>query len=467
MKNLFIYTIAAVLFSTIISAQKIDINKIPELGPTNIIKLSKPKSFRLENGLTVMVVENNKLPRVTINLSLQRPLRNDGNIKGVTEIVAEQLNNGSADLGKDEFNSRIDFLGAKLQFHSGGAVAICLSKYFPEVLTLMGNALINPKFSSENLKISKQKKIDKLFSNEKNASFIVGRVSNAMLYGKNTARGQFVSVESISNIQIEDINNIYKMHFVPNDAYLTIVGDVKFENIKPLIEKLFIGWKKSIATKEHLEPAHNVAKTEISLIDIPSATQSLIAINNLHTLKMNDPRYFPAILCNHILGGENGRLFMNLREKNGYTYGAYSNLIVDKNYSEFLASASVRNEVTDKAIIEFMKELNAIVDIKPEELEDAKIKLKGDFIRSLEKPEKIATFALEEKVEDLPTSFYTNYLKSIDDVTLNDVKNIAKTIIFPNNSRIIIAGKASEISDGLKKLGYSVKKCDAEGNVID
>lgn len=157
---------------------------------------------------------------------------------------------------------------------------------------------------------------------------------------------------------------------------------------------------------------------------------------------------------------------MNLREKNGFTYGAYSNLSASKYSPQFSASASVRNEVTDKAVKEFMNELNAISTVKPEELENAKAKLKGSFIMSLEQPATIARFALNQKVQDLPDDFYTNYLKSIDKVTAADVSNAVKSTILPNQSRIFIAGKAADISEGLEKLGYPVKYFDKEANPV-
>ena len=155
---------------------------------------------------------------------------------------------------------------------------------------------------------------------------------------------------------------------------------------------------------------------------------------------------------------------MNLREKNGYTYGAYSRLSTNKYSPYFSANASVRNEVTDKAVVEFMNELKGISQIKPEELANAKAKLKGEFIMSLEKPETIARFALNERLYSLPADFYANYLKSIDKVTTADVSAAAKANILPNQSRIFVAGKGSEIADGLEKLGYPVKYFDKFAN---
>ncbi|UKB84940.1 insulinase family protein [Chryseobacterium sp. MEBOG06] len=467
MKKQFTYIAAAFLFAGMLSAQKIDLNAMPKPGATPAINIAKPKTFQLSNGLTVMVVENNKLPRVNTTLSMDRPPYYEGNIAGVSEIMASQLDNGTTHLSKDDFNKKIDFLGANLSFSSNGASSNSLSKYFPEVLGLMADAIVNPKFSAEEIQNAKERTIEGLKSDEKNASSIAAKVSNALMYGKNTSRGEFETIETINKIQLADVQNIYNKYYVPDNAYLIIVGDVKFDQVKPLIEKAFGNWKKSNTKFAALEPASNVAKTEIDVVDVPSAVQSVLSVSNLNTLKMKDPNYFPATIANYILGGGGeARLFMNLREKNGFTYGAYSTMSASKYSPEFSADTSVRNEVTDKAIQELINELNAISTVKPEELANAKAKLKGAFIMSLEKPETIARFALNQKIQDLPADFYTNYLKSIDKVTSADVSNAVKTTILPNQSRIFVAGKASDISEGLEKLGYPVKYFDKEANPV-
>ncbi|WP_431612073.1 M16 family metallopeptidase [Chryseobacterium sp. 'Rf worker isolate 10'] len=467
MKKQLTYIAAAFFFTGMVSAQKIDINAMPKPGPTPSINIAKPKTFQLSNGLTVMVVENNKLPRVSASLSMDRPPYNEGAVTGVSGIMAEQFENGTTNISKDDFNKKVDYLGANLNFSSGGASANSLSKYFPEVLGLMADAIINPKFSAEEIQNSKERALEGLKADEKNASSIAERVSNALMYGKNTSRGEFETVESINKIQLADVQNTYKKYYAPDNAYLVIVGDVKFDQVKPLIEKSFGSWKKANTPITPLESASNVAKTEINVVDVPSAVQSVVSLSNLNALKMKDANYFPATIANYILGGGGeARLFMNLREKNGFTYGAYSEMVASKYSPEFSASASVRNEVTDKAVKEFMNELNAISTVKPEELENAKAKLKGSFIMSLEQPATIARFALNQKVQDLPADFYTNYLKSIDKVTTADVSNAVKATILPNQSRIFIAGKASDISEGLEKLGYPVKYFDKDANPV-
>ena len=467
MKKQISYIAAAFLFTGMLSAQKIDLNAMPKAGPVPTINIAKPKTFQLKNGLTVMVVENNKLPRVNVTLSIDRPPFYEGNVSGVSSIMANQIGKGTTTISKEDFNKKVDFLGATLNFSSAGAFGNTLSKYFPEVLGLMADAISNPKFDVKEINDDKERTLEGLKADEKNTSSIASKVSHALTYGKNTSRGEFETIETVNKISLADVQNTYNKYYAPDNAYLVIVGDVKFNEVKNLVEKSFSNWKKSNTQFSALEPVSNVAKTEINVIDVPSAVQSVVSVGNVNTLKMSDANYFPATIANYILGGGGeARLFMNLREKNGYTYGAYSSMSASKYSPEFTANASVRNEVTDKSVQEFMNELNAISTVKPEELANAKEKMKGSFIMSLEKPETIARFALNQKVQNLPDDFYSNYLKSIDKVTSADVSKAVAATIFPKQSRISVTGKASAIAESLEKLGYPVKYFDKDANSI-
>ena len=467
MKKQLTYIAACFLFSGMVMAQKINLDQMPKPGPTPTINITSPKSFKLKNGLTVMVVENHKLPKVNVTLSMDRPPIYEGNITGVSSILAEQLGNGTAKMSKDEFNKRVDFLGASINFGPVGGSANTLSKYFPEVLGMMADAAINPKFDATEVNKSKDRTIEGLKASEKSAQAIADKVSSAITYGKNTPLGEFETEQTIKSIQVKDVQDYYNKYFAPNNAYLVIVGDVKFEDVKKQVESTFGAWKASSTKIPVPAGAKNVAKTEINLIDVPSAVQSVISVENISTLQMKDPQFFAGSIANYILGGGGeGRLFMNLREKNGFTYGAYSSLTTSKYSPSFSASASVRNEVTDKAVSEFLNELNGIRTIKADELESAKAKLKGDFIRSMERPATIARFAVNSEVHNLPKDFYTNYLKSIDKVTVADVQNAAKSYILPNQSRIFVTGKATDVADSLEKLGYTVNYYDKDANKI-
>lgn len=462
-----LYSIAAVFFiSGLLSAQTIDLNKMPKPGPTPTVNISTPQTFKLKNGLTVMVVEDHKLPRVSTTLNFDHPPMLEGSKAGVSSIMAQLLGSGTSAISKDEFNRKVDFLGASINYNPNGASLNTLSKYYPEVLSLFAAGITDAKFTADELSKAKERSITGLKSSELSAQAIGKRVFNALTYGKNTAMGEFQTEQTLNAITLADVQDAYRKNYAPNNGYLVVIGDVKYNDVKRMVEKAFDGWKKSDYRFQPLPKFANVPKTEIDVVDVPTAAQSVIMLGALHDLKMKDPNYFAATAANYILGGGSleTRVNMNLREKNGFTYGAFTSLDTSKYDSSFGGTANVRGEVTDKAIKEFMTEINGIKTIKPDELHNAKEKLKGTFIMSLERPETVARFALNQMTQNLPKDFYTNYLKSVDALTVAQVQKASDDFIKPNNMRIFVAGKTSQFADQLETLGYPVKYFDAYAN---
>ena len=346
----FIY-IAASLFLTI-TMQAQD-RPQPKAGPAPTININKPQSFVLKNGLKVLVVENHKLPRVSFNLTLDNPPYAEGTKKGVSDILSSMIGNGTETMTKDAFNEEIDFLGANINFYASGASANGLSRYSKRILELMADGTLNPLFVQEEFEKEKAKLIEGLKSDEKSVSAIARRVENVLTYGKEHYKGEFTSEETLNNVTLNDVILNYNTYFVPGNAYLVIVGDVKFKEVKKEVEKLFGNWKKATAPQLTYSDPKDVQYSQINFIDAPNAVQSEIALVNLSNLKMTDKEYFAVLLANQVLGGGGeGRLFLNLREKHGWTYGAYSSIGSGKYINKFRSSSSVRNAVTDSAVVE-------------------------------------------------------------------------------------------------------------------
>ena len=145
---------------------QVDRSKMPKPGPAPEINLQEPMSLEMQNGLKVLVVENHKLPRVSIQLRIDNPPILEGNKAGVSSLTASLLGNGSKTITKDDFNEEVDFLGARISFGSQSAFASSLSKYFPRILELMADAAINPNFTEEEFDKEKQKLLTGLKAQE-------------------------------------------------------------------------------------------------------------------------------------------------------------------------------------------------------------------------------------------------------------------------------------------------------------
>ncbi|OGS61528.1 MAG: peptidase M16 [Flavobacteria bacterium GWF1_32_7] len=451
----FIY-IAASLFLTI-TMQAQD-RPQPKAGPAPTININKPQSFVLKNGLKVLVVENHKLPRVSFNLTLDNPPYAEGNKKGVSDILSGMLGNGTETITKDVYNEEIDFLGADINFYASGASGNGLSRYSKRILELMADGALNPLF--DKAEFEKEKIIEGLKADEKSVSAIARRVENVLVFGKEHYKGEYTSEETLKNVTFEDVVLNYNTYFVPSNAYLVIVGDVNFKDVKKEVERLFGKWRKATAPQLSYSEPKDVQYSQINFIDTPNAVQSEIALVNLSNLKMTDKEYFSVLLANQILGGGGeGRLFLNLREKHGWTYGAYSSIGAGKYINKFRSSASVRNTVTDSSVVEFFNELKRIKTelVSDEDLRNAKAKYVGNFVMQIEKPSTIAGYALNKETQGLPEDFYENYIKNINAVTAEDIKNAANKYFLSDKTRVVIVGKAGDVLPGLEAMSKKEK----------
>jgi zinc protease len=453
----FIY-IAASLFLTI-TMQAQD-RPQPKPGPAPSININKPQSFVLKNGLKVLVVENHKLPRVSFNLTLDNAPYAEGSKKGVSDILSSMIGNGTQSKTKDAFNEEIDFLGANIDFYASGASANGLSRYAKRILELMADGAMNPLFVQDEFDKEKAKIIEGLKSDEKSVTAIARRVENVLTYGKDHYKGEFTSEETLKNVTLEDVVNNYNTYFVPANAYLVIVGDVQFKKVKKEVEKLFGKWKAATAPQPTYTDPKDVQYSQINFIDTPNAVQSEIALVNLTNLKMTDKEYFAVLLANQVLGGGGeGRLFLNLREKHGWTYGAYSSIGSGKYINKFRSGSSVRNAVTDSAVVEVFNELKKMRSelVSEEDLRNAKAKYVGNFVMQIEKPSTIAGYALNKETQGLPEDFYENYIKNINAITAEDIRNAANKFFLADQTRVIIVGKAGDVLPGLETMSKREK----------
>ena len=459
MKKLIIACIA--VFIAISTQAQIDRSTMPKPGPAPEINLKDAQRFELDNGLKVLVVENHKLPRVSAQLTIDNNPILEGDKAGVASLTSSLLGNGSKNISKDEFNEEVDFLGARLNFGSQSAFASSLTKFFPRIMELMADAAINPNFTQEDFGKEKDKLINGLKLQEKDVKEISSRVQRALAYGSKHPYGEFTTEETVNSIKLSDVKNFYDSYFAPTNAYLIIIGDINFDDAKELVEKNFSPWTKRTVSSFGFSKPQDVQYTQINFVDVPNAVQSEITVQNLVNLKMNDPDYLAALVANQILGGGGeARLFLNLREDKGYTYGSYSS-IGDSKYApaRFRAFASVRNAVTDSAVVEILKEIDKIASkpVSEEELKNTKAKYIGNFVLALERPQTIAGYALNIETENLPKDFYKTYLEKINAITVADVQKAAKKYFSSKNARIVVVGKGSEVLDNLEKVSFKGK----------
>jgi len=447
----------------------IDRSKQPTPGPAPALTIKDPVVYNLPNGITLLVVEDHRLPKVSASLVIDAGPITEGKKAGVVSLMGGMLSEGTKTMPKAAFDDAVDKLGGSVELSSSGGAASALTRYFKSTFKLMGLALKEPAFTQESFDKLKTQDLTNIKSNERSAKAIAQRVDNALVYGKNHPDGEFESEESVQALTLQDVKDAYAKYITPSRSYLTIIGDIKPEEAKALVTETLGSWKGAMLTLPKLPVVANPAKTEIDVIDVPSAVQSEISVINLVDLKKSSPDYFAAFLANYVLGGgADSYLFMDLREKHGFTYGAYSSIGSGRFQSTFDASASVRTPKTDSAVAAFLGQINRVrtEKITDQQLKDAKALYNGRFALGLEDPARMATFASTILIEKLPADFYKTYLQKVNAVTADDIQKAAQKYINYNNTRIVVVGNASKILDGINKLGYPVKLYDSYANPV-
>ncbi len=464
MKN--IISLLLICFSANVLLAQLDRSKMPEAGPAPEIEFGEYKVYELDNGLKVIVVEDHKLPRIAMSLTIDRDPIYEADKAGYVSLAGEMLRQGTSNRPKDQLDEEIDFIGASLSTGSSSVFTSGLSKYNEKLMEIMADVVLNPAFPVEEFEKLKKQQISALQTAKDNPDQIANNVFYSVLYGPDHPYGEVMTTKKVESIQLEDCKQFYQNYWIPNQSYLTIVGDIKPKAAKKLAKKYFGQWKEGNIPRNSFEKPAVPENLKLSFANKDNAVQSVLSLGNTIELKPGDPDIVKLALANQILGvGSMGRLFLNIREDKGYTYGAYSDYEYDKLIGSFTASSSVRNEVTDSAIAEFLYEFNRIrtEPVSNEELEGAKNFIIGAYGRSLESPSTVASFALNIQRYNLPEDYYENYLKRLQALTATDVMEAAKKYIKPGSMHITVVGKASEVADKLEKLG-PIQYYDDEGN---
>lgn len=445
----------------------------PTAGPAPKISIGKSEQFTLDNGLKVIVVENNKLPRVSYQLFVDAPEIMQGDAVGYIDFAGQLLNKGTSSKSKAEIDEAVDFMGASMNTSASGVFASSLSRHSEKLMAIMADVVKNPSFPQEEFDKLKKQTLSGLAQNRESPEAIASNVSTVLRYGKKHPYGEITTEETVEKIDLAKTKSYYQKYFKPDYSYLIVVGDTDAAKTKALVKQHLGDWKKAAKKEKYDYPMPEMPDaTTVDFVNKTGAVQSVINITYPVKLKPGSPDLIKASVANTMLGGFfQSRLNDKLREQRAFTYGARSRLSYDKNVGYFLASSSVRNEVTDSSLVEFMYELNNIRDVKPskEEVELAKAVMAGNFGRSLERPETVARFALNTARYNLPKDYYATYLEKLSKVTPEDVQEMAQKYFMPKNAHIVVVGNQDEVAEKLGQFSTDgkIRYYDVYGNEMD
>ena len=440
----------------------------PTPGPAPAIELGEYQEFSLKNGLKVIVVENNKVPKVSFRLFIDNDPVVEGEKAGYLDFAGDLLSRGSANRTKAQIDEEVDFIGADFFTFSQGFYASSLSKYTDKLMEVVSDAVFNPTFPEAEFEKIKTQKLSGLASDKEDPNAIAGNVRSVLDFGKHHPYGEVTTEKTVNNITVQDCKNYYQSHFRPNNAYLIFVGDITLEDAKRLTNKYFSKWEPLLLEKQAYAPVKLPTKRTVDFVHKSGAVQSVISVTYPVNFQPNSPDAIKASVMNTLLGGFfRSRLNQNLREDHAYTYGARSRLNKDELMGSFTAGGSVRNEVTDSSIFQIQYELNRLINepVSQEDLDLVKNVMAGQFGRSLEDPRTMARFALNTARYGLPANYYHDYLKNLSAVTVEDVQMMAKKYLKPDACHILVVGDKNEVADKLAQFG-ELHFYDTYGNPV-
>ena len=423
------------------------------------VRFPKPRSFKLKNGLSVYVLDDHRAPIVHFSLQLRAGSVYE-NKAGVAAATASLLTEGTETRSLAQLSDETESSGASLNANAGLDSATLttagLSESTNTLLDLMADVLLHPTFPVDRLDRFKVLQRNSLSQRRTNPTAMISELESQVFYGGTKYARAAPTASEIRAISRDDLVQFYGQFYRPSGAILGVTGDVDSKLLKAKLEAALGSWTASGPVTE-LPNADFQPKSaaHIYFIDRPGSAQSVLQFGSLG-VKQNDPDFIALTVANRVLGGgSSGRLFQNIRERKGYTYGAYSTLSAGKWPGIWGANASVRTEVTEPAVGEFFFEFKRLQSepVPAEELALAKRSLVGGFARTLESNDGILARTLELVQNDLPSNYWDTYPKLIEAVSSADIMRVAKKYLGGGNIQLLVVGERKRIETGLAKYG--------------
>lgn len=438
------------------------------------VKLPPLHEADLANGLKVVLVESHRVPTFTMQMViLSGGLSDPPDYRGLSTFTAALLREGTTTRKSKDIAEQIETIGSTLTTGSSvsafttGINTSGLVENFDQVLDIFADVICHPTFPQDEIDKYKARQLQQIQIQRAIPQFLATERFQIALYGSHPAGVTFPPVASLNRATSADLAKFHANYYRPNNAILLAFGDLTLAQLLPKLTKAFGGWQREAVPPTIIPAAPAPDAAKIHLINRPDSVQTVLILGNL-SLERKDPDYIPLLVMNQVLGGgPASRLFMNLREDKGYTYGTSSGFSGLKYRGVFLAQSDVRTEVTYDAMHELMYELNRIRDekVNAAELENAKRALVGSFAVSLTQPQVVLSLITQQRLYDLPTDYWHTYPQKVMAITAADVQRVAQKYVDLKHMQIVAVGDASRTRGMLAKYG-DVQEIDSDGKPV-
>ena len=445
-------------------------HQAPTPLPPRPIHIPRASESTLSNGLSVVIVEDSRLPLVSYRLAFRAGDAHDPpELPGLTDLLTGLLTEGTESLTSRQIADEVGRMGATLSSGANSDYttvgASSLATFSDKILDLVADVTRNPSFPENEVELIKQNTKESLRQQRAQPSFLATEMVSRIVFGEHPYSVIAPTLESLDAITRERIVQFHRSKFLPNNAVFVIAGDVRSDALLKRIESLFGDWQPGELPKDEFPGPPARASRSAYLVDRPGSAQSNIVIANTGITRTS-PDYFPMLLMHTVLGANaSSRLFMNLREDKGYTYGAYSSLDARRTAGTFRASAEVRTPVTGDSLKEFFHELDRIRNepVSEKEVMDAKSYLTGVFPLRLETQEGLIDQLVQIKMFDLPDDYLETYRQHIHAVTIQEIQAVAGKYVRPDQAAIVIVGDGAEVLEQVKPYTDAIELYNTAG----
>jgi zinc protease len=411
--------------------------------------------------LTVLVNERTGMPIVSANLVVKTGSEaNPIDKPGLASFTAAMLDEGTATRSALAIADEVAQLGASLSSGSSPDASqvsgTSLRRTFPDLLTIMADVVRRPTFPADEIDRQRASRLASLLQQRENPSSVANTTMFAALYGPSHPFGfpELGTEASNKAMTGDDMKRFWTTNFVPNNAALIVSGQMKVDELKPLVERAFGEWARGTAAPP-FQGQPGTTSARLVIVDKGAAPQTQLRVASIG-LPRGTPDYEPAIVMNEALGGLfSSRINLNLREQHGYTYGASSQFVFRRSPGPFLVSTGVRTDVTGPAVSEIFKEVRRMrdSDLSPEELVLAKDSLIRSLPAQFETSSRVTSSTSNIFIFDLGLDYYAKLPDRLAAVTVETVRAVAQKYVVPENLIVVAVGDQEKVRGELQKLG--------------
>ena len=446
---LVLVTVTISLMGTPLWGQVERVNQL-SYSPLPEIKIPEPTRVVLDNGLTVLLLEDHELPIVSVSARIRTGSRlepeNKVGLAGLTGTVMRS--GGNSQLTGDKLDDYLEGKAASIETSigttAGTASMNCLIEDFDEVFNVFVEVLQHPSFTKNKLAIAKNQIMAGIARQNDNPDGIVKREFTKLVYGSDSPYSYQETYATVGSITRDDLIGWHQKYYHPNRMILGLVGDFKTADAIELVKKVFGPWPKGPEFSDPEVPYQHTTKHGVFYVEKNDMTQAKIIIGHMGLIRKHQD-YYPAVINNQILSGSFGaRLFSSIRSKKGLAYDVHGGVGFGWDYpSTANFSMSTKTETTQAGIDALIEETHKIMKTEPptdEEVQKAKDGLLNSFVFSVDSPGKVLGKFLTYEYYGYPSDWDVRFQKGIAAVTTQEVQRAAQQHIKPNQFVILVVG---------------------------